>query len=55
MLKRSTLEALAEIVHRDHCDRLDLPFAEKLVPRPFKPRPRPKTAIISEAVRRKLA
>ena len=53
-LEKIELEPLAEIVHEEHCLRLDVKFDEPLVPRPFKPRPRPKTAIISAAAQRKI-
>lgn len=48
-MTRSTLESLVDKVHEDHCLRSDIPLAENLVPRPFKRRPRPKTAIIAMA------
>jgi hypothetical protein len=48
-VKRSKLETLADEVHEDHCLRLDIPWGTRLVPRPFKRRPRPKTAIIAHA------
>lgn len=42
------IERLADEVHALHRRRLDLPI-EDLIRRPFKRRPRPKTAIISRA------
>jgi hypothetical protein len=51
MLTPEELDALAEAVHADHIKRLDIP-TEDLKPRPFQPRPRPNTALISEAVAR---
>ena len=53
--ERAVLLALAEKVHQDHIDRLDGPISEKLVPRPYKRRPRPNTAIIALAAQRAIA
>lgn len=43
------IEKLAEEVQAEHAIRLGGPDFTPMVPRPFKPRPRPRTAIISEA------
>lgn len=45
------LDQLVYEIQQDHADRLDEPSSNPLVPRPYKPRPRPKTAIISEAAK----
>ncbi len=50
----SDLENHAAKVQQDHVDRLDVPWDTPLVPRPFKRRPRPQTAIIARAARRKI-
>jgi hypothetical protein len=47
----SRLENLAEEVHSDHRARIDTPLKPDLVPRPFKRRPRPRTAVIAERAR----
>jgi hypothetical protein len=49
------IEKLADIVHEEHCLRLDVKIEEPLVPRPFKPRPRPKTDIITRAAQEAIA
>lgn len=48
------IEALAEEIQQRHARRLDGPDSIPMVPRSFKPRPRPQTAIISEAAQRKM-
>lgn len=53
--ERAQLECLAEIVHEEHCLRLDVKVEEPLVPRRFKHRPRPKTAIIARAAQEAIA
>lgn len=45
------IEALVEEVQLEHRVRLDILRMEDLVPRKFKRRPRPKTAIIAHAAR----
>jgi hypothetical protein len=49
-----SVEDLADEVHQNHIDRLDVPWGTPLVPRPFRPRPRPQTAIIARAALRKI-
>jgi len=49
------LEQMAEEVHEEHCLRLDVKIETPLVPRPFKRRPRPQTAIISRAAQEAIA
>lgn len=49
------IERLAEEVQARHALRLDGPQSIPMVPRPFVPRPRPQTDIISEAAKRKIA
>jgi hypothetical protein len=48
------IELLAEKVHQDHIHRLDVP-TDLVEPRPFKRRPRPKTAIIALAAQELIA
>ena len=49
-----TADQLAEEVQARHALRLDGPSSIPMIPRPFTPRLRPKTAIISEAAKRKI-
>lgn len=48
------IESLAEEIKQRHALRLDSPDSIPMVPRPFKPRPRPQTAIIARAAQRKI-
>jgi hypothetical protein len=48
------LEALSTEVQQNHIHRLDVPTDTLLVPRPFRHRPRPQTAIIARAAQRKI-
>lgn len=48
------LTRLAEDVLVRHALRLDRPESIPMVPRPFTPRPRPQTVIISHAAQRKI-
>ena len=50
--ERRQLQRLSEIVHEEHMLRLDVKIEEQLVPRKFKHRPRPQTAIIARAAHR---
>lgn len=50
-VRRSTLDEIAEVIHENHVDRLDPPFIDELVPRKNR-RPTPKTAILSEIIKR---
>lgn len=53
-VERSTLERITKEIQEEHCLRLDMKWDERLVPRPFQPRPRPQTAIIAEAAQEKI-
>jgi hypothetical protein len=46
------LESEVEKVQESRRLRLDILYLDEMVPRPFKRRPRPKTAIIAEAAKR---
>lgn len=48
------VEALAEEAQQNHIHRLDVPWDTLLVPRPYRRRPRPQTAIIARAAQRKI-
>jgi hypothetical protein len=49
------LDKLAENVLARHAIRLGRPESIPMIPRPFTPRPRPQTVIVSEAAPRKIA
>lgn len=51
----SDLEQLATEVQARHALRLDGPESIPMVPRPFQPRPRPRTEIIAQAAKRRIA
>ena len=50
--EKRQLQRLSEIVQEEHKLRLDVKIEEPLVPRKFKHRPRPQTAIIARAAHR---
>lgn len=50
----AAIERLADEIQAEHALRLGGPTQIPMVPRPFMPRPRPQTAIISRAAQSKI-